>query len=337
MTSQARNQSLDVLRFLAIFLVLGDHVHFYRLWFRAGWIGVNLFFVLSGFLISGLLFSELDRTGTIQIGTFLLRRGLKIWPGFYCLLLVATVFGVALGMPVTLRAALVNGSFLQNYVWAPRFVLMEHTWSLAVEEHFYLALPFLLLAIPRRFIPHAFAVLALLCEIIRILSPVPRIGMPIGPTHAYADSLFAGVLLQHLYRYHPEIFARLSRWPALFICAACCLPALFFDSTAHFIGVVEIPLLYIGFVFLLAWAIPRELPGTSSLAAIGKHSYSIYLWHGFFSVFFSIHIVTHAWEFWAYVLCAISVGVLMGEAIEFPVLRARDRWLPRTGRLLLRP
>ena len=68
-----RNQSLDVLRGLAILLVLGRHNEYYGLWQRAGWIGVDLFFVLSGFLISGLLFSEYVETGTISLGRFLLR------------------------------------------------------------------------------------------------------------------------------------------------------------------------------------------------------------------------------------------------------------------------
>ena len=59
---KARNQQIDVLRGLAILLVLGRHNPYYELWRRVGWIGVDLFFVLSGFLISGLLFSEYKAT-----------------------------------------------------------------------------------------------------------------------------------------------------------------------------------------------------------------------------------------------------------------------------------
>ena len=74
-----RNQSLDVLRGAAILLVLCDHyVNTDRSFMKLGGIGVDLFFVLSGFLISGLLFSELRKTGAIHVGRFLIRRGLKI-------------------------------------------------------------------------------------------------------------------------------------------------------------------------------------------------------------------------------------------------------------------
>jgi peptidoglycan/LPS O-acetylase OafA/YrhL len=74
---------------MAILLVLGRHAEYYHLWQRAGWIGVDLFFVLSGFLISNLLFSEYGDTGTINLGRFLLRRGLKIYPAYYFFVLFA--------------------------------------------------------------------------------------------------------------------------------------------------------------------------------------------------------------------------------------------------------
>src|SRR5438094_6288198 len=82
-TPPKRNQSLDVLRCVAILLVLGCHVGHYRPWSKFGWIGVDLFFVLSGFLVSGLLFQEFKDRGGINFRRFILRRGLKIWPAFY--------------------------------------------------------------------------------------------------------------------------------------------------------------------------------------------------------------------------------------------------------------
>src|SRR5271168_36950 len=90
-----RLRQLDVLRGVAILLVLGRHLDSvptdapgaiqsaFDLWMRAGWIGVDLFFVLSGFLVSGLLFREYARYGDVRAGRFLLRRGLKIYPAFY--------------------------------------------------------------------------------------------------------------------------------------------------------------------------------------------------------------------------------------------------------------
>jgi peptidoglycan/LPS O-acetylase OafA/YrhL len=87
-TGQSRNQSLDVLRGIAVLSVLGCHSTYSPILRNVvGGVGVDLFFVLSGFLISGLLFDEYKKTGGIRIGRFLLRRGLKIWPSYYLLVL----------------------------------------------------------------------------------------------------------------------------------------------------------------------------------------------------------------------------------------------------------
>jgi peptidoglycan/LPS O-acetylase OafA/YrhL len=82
-----RNQSLDVLRAIAVFGVLGDHAPYYAIWARAGGYGVDLFFVLSGFLISGLLFQEYKSSGGLRIRRFLIRRGFKIWPSYHRLVI----------------------------------------------------------------------------------------------------------------------------------------------------------------------------------------------------------------------------------------------------------
>ena len=80
-----RNKRLDFLRGMAIVLVLLFHSHLSN----AGWVGVDLFFVLSGFLISGLLFDEYKRRASISFKRFFIRRGFKIYPAYYVFLLVA--------------------------------------------------------------------------------------------------------------------------------------------------------------------------------------------------------------------------------------------------------
>src|SRR5258706_13045714 len=95
-----RNKSLDVLRAIAVFMTFGRHMlapsdqlHLFapiqkvlRVWFQTGWAGVPLFFVLSGFLVSSLMFNEFQNTGGIRFARFYVRRGLKIYPAFYFLL-----------------------------------------------------------------------------------------------------------------------------------------------------------------------------------------------------------------------------------------------------------
>jgi peptidoglycan/LPS O-acetylase OafA/YrhL len=102
-SDKPRLVQLDVLRAVAVLLVFGRHAviqppdagllkNFAGVWYRLGWTGVDLFFVLSGFLIGGLLFKELRTRSQLDVGRFLIRRGLKLWPAYY--VYVTVTFGV---------------------------------------------------------------------------------------------------------------------------------------------------------------------------------------------------------------------------------------------------
>src|SRR5438876_4889931 len=109
---------LDALRAIAVLLVLGHHMPacprdlnyplalFTEQWKQCGWAGVDLFFVLSGFLVSGLLFREYQKYGTIKLPRFLARRGLKIYPAFYVLLLTTIAVYVVTGRTLERGAVL---------------------------------------------------------------------------------------------------------------------------------------------------------------------------------------------------------------------------------------
>src|SRR2546421_454717 len=92
-----RSRAIDALRAVAILLVIGCHfavapasagtfAPVAEAWYRVGWAGVDLFFVLSGFLVSGLLLGEFRRRGRVDVPRFLIRRGLKIWPLYFAYL-----------------------------------------------------------------------------------------------------------------------------------------------------------------------------------------------------------------------------------------------------------
>src|ERR1700761_2224153 len=108
--TSSRNINLDALRGIAILLVLGNHFGYFSVWQRMGWAGVDLFFVLSGFLISGLLFDEWQRFGSIDFRRFYIRRGFKIYPAFYFLLLITVAVNFVrpgiTSFPVTWRSIL---------------------------------------------------------------------------------------------------------------------------------------------------------------------------------------------------------------------------------------
>jgi peptidoglycan/LPS O-acetylase OafA/YrhL len=115
-----------------------------------GWTGVDLFFVISGFLIGGLIFKEWQQRSTFDIRQFLIRRAFRIWPAYFSYIAIMTVLCIFDGTLGTPRQALTllfpNFLHLQSYVLTP----LPHTWSLAVEEHFYLALPLILLLLANR-------------------------------------------------------------------------------------------------------------------------------------------------------------------------------------------
>jgi peptidoglycan/LPS O-acetylase OafA/YrhL len=153
--SLKRNITLDVLRGIAVMLVLISHIHILPslglnfsmkalrgvtvILNHGGWVGVDLFFVLSGFLVSGLLFNEYKKTGRINAGRFLIRRGFKIYPSFYVFMGLSICIGLlgpAFYHPTSLYIP--DLLFIRNYI--PGQWIYWHTWSLDVEEHFYLLL-----------------------------------------------------------------------------------------------------------------------------------------------------------------------------------------------------
>jgi len=210
-----RNLGLDLLRFLAVFLVIFRHLpggigrtEALAVLFRGGWIGVDLFFVLSGFLISGLLFREHQKTGKLQVAHFLIRRGFKIYPPFWILLAVTVVALAIRRSPTPTRGLVGEILFLENYLGG----LLNHTWSLAVEEHFYFGLAGLFALTSRlnpqkpfAVVPWAFAAVAVACLARRLVlhmepQPIPCPGYHCY-THSRIDSLLFGVLLARAYHY----------------------------------------------------------------------------------------------------------------------------------------
>jgi peptidoglycan/LPS O-acetylase OafA/YrhL len=149
-------RGLDGVRALAVLTVAGVHTH-PRL-VPGGSIGVDTFFVLSGFLITTLLLEELDRRDRIAFARFYARRALRLLPALFGLLAFVLLWALLVASPHTRHDALMEvlaaASYTRNLtVWSHvPGVLLGHTWSLAVEEQFYLVWPVLvaLLVRPRR-------------------------------------------------------------------------------------------------------------------------------------------------------------------------------------------
>jgi peptidoglycan/LPS O-acetylase OafA/YrhL len=144
------NPALDGIRALAIVLVIGFHARIPG--FQGGFIGVDLFFALSGYLITTLLMAEARQSGRISLWAFYRNRMLRLWPPF--LLMLAAYLIVAPFAWPEFHApgdALLAGLYLTDlsFPFALRPEILRHTWSLAVEAHFYLLWPFLVLGLLR--------------------------------------------------------------------------------------------------------------------------------------------------------------------------------------------
>lgn len=236
--------ALDGLRAAAVMLVLLAHGSV-RLWpegmhYRGGTVGVQIFFVLSGFLITTLLLKERLGTGRISLGSFWARRALRIWPLYFAVLsLYAFVLPnlderlfywvyVSEGSPGydAYRASLPPFFFfLQNYLVEAEDIRLGLgiTWSLAIEEHFYLFWPLLVIALKPRHLPLAAASLLAASFALRALTlaghlPAPN---PVGwMTHTNLDGIALGSLVACLYALRRERVLAASRRTLLLGCIA---------------------------------------------------------------------------------------------------------------------
>ncbi len=355
--SQPRLVQLDLLRALAVFLVLGNHLStcppetsllahkITQAWYYGGWTGVDLFFVLSGFLVSGLLFREYQKTETLNIKRFLIRRGLKIYPSFYILIAVTVLVSAALGREIPVKNLLAEIFFVQNFFGK----LWPHTWSLAVEEHFYIGLAilaFLLLRFkisknnPFSWTPHIFLFFAVVCFVLRALMAVYK-GTSIGLTFFRVDALFFGVMISYFWHFQnlsqSYFLTRFKNWffvPAVLLL----LPAfLFLSVTNRWFFVFGMTSNYIAGGLLLLACLKSDFKNGALVRAIsyvGAYSYSIYLWHLPFQ-YWVVPILTkltgiNNWFFFAgcYLAGSILFGILLSKIIEYPILRIRDRYFP---------
>jgi peptidoglycan/LPS O-acetylase OafA/YrhL len=255
---------------------------------------------------------------------------------------------------------------VQNYVRIePRRATLDvtHLWSLSVEEHFYLALPLLLLVLSRRRIFHIspLRVIAIASAVVFAGCLASRIYVSLSsaafakfelytPTHMRMDSLMAGVLLAAIVAFRRSSFERLRPWAWALLVAGmlCYVPYLVVDRSSFFGHTFGYSVLWIGSSLMVVWAWLRSTDAAVAsiprgrllalAAVIGSYSYSIYLWHLPFGRIFTGQIVkgldvtapyAYAIYMMVYVLVSIAIGIVSYKMIEGPVLAWRDRVMPR--------
>lgn len=294
-SSAQKIPSLDGFRALSILLVMASHSGLQdRI---PGVFGVTVFFFISGFLITTLLADEYKRSGTIAVGAFYMRRFLRLFPPLFVFVALTGAIWVAMGERLHPLGVLGALAYMTNYlvIFVPHLMqgIGGQLWSLAVEEHFYLFFPWLMLfLLPRRkmLVP----VLVGLC----ITSLAVRIGVALAApdaatqyngiaTEARMDAILFGALAA-LLRDTPQargLLERLTRPSITGIALAILLTTFvirdpFFRSTARYTiqSLALIPPI-LALTSTSRFPAIRRLLDSWPLVMIGLLSYSLYLWH----------------------------------------------------------
>ena len=262
---------LDGLRAIAILAVLVTHFSHQKV-LIGGYLGVDLFFVLSGFLITSLLLSE-ERAGSVALGNFYARRALRILPPLFSAVALALAFDA-----VAIPAALAAIFFAANLVTIPMGALVP-MWSLSVEEHFYALWPLLFIVLGRhrpRFV--AYAILAVVATRVMLLS------MKIGiyeQTYARADSLLVGCGAALLFATRPP---KLAKWVAPATLAAVLATFAFMPWRSFLMMSFGFTILAVVCASLILGVLSNQtfvnrVLNWVPMQYIGKRSYGLYVYH----------------------------------------------------------
>ncbi|GHA89823.1 hypothetical protein GCM10009069_11220 [Algimonas arctica] len=290
---------LDGLRAIAVLIVLVAHFGLSHI--VPGGFGVTVFFFISGFLITRLLIAEAEKKGRVGLKDFYVRRAIRLFPALLGMTFVTTAVhvGLGLGSPVATEFAAANFYFTNYYqiaaqaVGAAPYMSWTPLWSLAVEEHFYMVFPALLVLTGLNWRRLTTVLLAVI-----VLVPIWRLAVSlIWPetaelytymaTDARIDSIAYGCLftlglhqlrdparLRVLIGWVPSVLAALVLFATFLIRDDMFRQVLRFSVQGLTLGVLLLNL-YFGRVF--QWAFPvLEL---APLRWIGRVSYGLYLWH----------------------------------------------------------
>jgi peptidoglycan/LPS O-acetylase OafA/YrhL len=310
-------------------------------------LGVTTFFVISGFLITSLLRREWERSGTIGLRAFYIRRVFRIFPAFYAFLAVVAMLRAAGWIHTTPADITVAATFLTNYKHVlpiptnDDYWFVGHFWTLSLEEQFYLFWPVTILAAGLARTPRVATLIVLCSPLIRIASYVAWPGSRGHLTmmlHTAADPLMIGGLAA-LWQGGPAFEAVLKKlsawyWPlsaAVFLFVAS--PWLAARYHGEYDITVGLSLNALAIALILLWVVrhPESLLGRALSARVVCHigvlSYSLYLWQQLF-----LTPKNHTW-FGAFPLNLVAC-VLAAEmsywAVEHPFLRLRERLQSRS-------
>lgn len=328
---------LDGLRGIAVALVLINHTGL-PFTGTAGTVGVNVFFVLSGFLITRLLIEEKETYGRVSLKHFYQRRALRIFPAMYVYLAVTTVAAVIFREP--LKQLAYAGLYVVNIVRAGggEIRLVPHTWSLAMEEQFYLVWPLLAVALlavaaaSRRRAITAFIVAGMVlsfgARIALGLTDASLLRLHNGPDIA-AGVLLLGCLLAVL---ADRISNPRFGSPMILLVGLTAIVATSLGEKSVSFYLIWLPVAIVGAamttVYLIqdeqaAWV--RRTMTSRPLLYLGRISYGLYLWH--YTVYFVVknNVTSYPYKPVLQISLSLVVAAVSYHFLELRFLEIKDR------------
>jgi peptidoglycan/LPS O-acetylase OafA/YrhL len=342
--NQSHLPSLDGLRALAAFLVVFYHSNLPGF---PGGMGVLAFFVLSGFLITWLLLKEEERFGTVSLKMFYARRTLRIMPPFYAFWLLVVGSRIILGKPFvtgqTISSFFYVGNYYQAIFGGPNTGL-SHTWSLGVEEQFYLLWPIAFLWLKGsqrrvRFLLWSIAGVWLYREFLVWVLHAPQ-GYIYAAFDTRADHLMIGCLLAvalregmvaDLWRFLVAVPSLTWLTIGLLVCSAACsyhYGSFYRDAVGFIVDPILIAILIVQVIAHSAVSFGAAL-NWRWMRYLGAISYSVYLYHGVANraaeiLTARLPLLTPVAE----VIGAIAIASVSYWLLEQPLQRIRARFAP---------
>ena len=334
-----RIASLDGLRALSISLVLLGHLSGTRYFplskqvgdfFSLAEVGVIIFFVISGYLITTLLLQETAATGRIHLLQFYFRRTLRIFPPYYTLIFILILLRLSGFITLSNHDIFHALTYTSNY-FAPQGWYLGHTWSLAVEEQFYLLWPATLLLFSKRGATFAAASLLIICPLVRVLSLFHIGHKPESAAfEMVADSLACGCLLALLRtKLHANFYYQKLLATKFFVLLPLCILATsaLHRSTKIYYS-LGLSFINLGAAICVDWCVTKpeskfgQFLNTRPIVFVGVLSYSLYLWQQLFLNRAAGGITT---SFPLNLLLTIAAALASYYLVEKPALRWRQR------------
>ncbi|HEY8937166.1 MAG TPA: acyltransferase [Cyclobacteriaceae bacterium] len=338
--SKDRNSSIDVFRAVAILSVVIFHFNYLPF----GNLGVDLFFVISGLLIGGILVKNIQQERPVNFFKFFIMRGFKIWPSYYVFIFLGSLLSllfyssIAPDQTIPLWDIKRYLFFYQNYTGLPFHWSFDHVWSLCVEEHFYILLPIMFVIIQRFFLDKKkFLFISVYCIIgagilFKFLAlEYTRSKDTYSATHNRIDALAWGVLLSLIIAYYPDQLRTTKKVLILFFSGLVLFIAsiVFATQTSSVLyhKVFLHSIIPFSFFLMIGGAYNTDLSKFKYLRIVAYYSYNWYLWHPIFVIGITFLIGNNFLSLMIYLVITFLVAVLFTILIEEHFLSLRKKYL----------